>query len=314
MPLPSFDLTRPRTVAEACALLAGPAAEAIAGGTQILFAMKNRTRGPRRLVDLGAIAGLDAIELTSAGLTIGARTTLAQLAAHPGVMQRYPAIAEAARLVATPQIRSMATAGGNLCQDACCLYIDRAVEQRLALAPCHKLGGEICHVVAGSDVCWANYAGDLAPILIALGATIDVATEAGGERRDLRALFTGDGERVIALAPGELITAVHVPPPAPRSGAAYLKLRQRLSLDYPLLGVAAAVTGTKVVVVMTGVDRGPVVVEDSLPCEGLAKSASRRVHPVKNAFGFGPRYRQRVIKPFVERAVREAMARAEAQP
>lgn len=323
MAIPSFDLERPRTVAEACALLlADPAAEAIAGGTEVLFAMKNRTRAPRRLVDLDSIPGLDAIEHSAArGLEIGARVTLAKLAAHAGVVRWYPAVAEAARLVASPQIQSMATVAGNLCQDTCCLYVDRAMEQRDALGACLKLNGEICHVVSGSGTCWANYAGDLAPILIAVGATVMVASARGEERRPLRSIFSGDGKQPVALSRGELITRIHVPPPPPRSGAAYLKLRQRQSLDYPVLGAAAGVTltgnGAKVTVVLTGVDRAPVVVEESWDAvtntaiESLARLASHRVHPVKNAFGYGPSYRVRAARPFVTRAIRMAMQRAD---
>jgi len=313
MSLPPFDLARPRTVAEACALLADADTEAIAGGTQLLSAMKNRTRAPRRLVDLASISGLDSIDYRATrGLTIGARVTLAHLAAHPDVLRHYVVISEAARLVATPQIQSMATIAGNLCQDTCCLYVDRALEQRDALGPCLKLDGDICHVVPGSDHCWANYASDLAPVLIALGATVTIATTAGEQQHDLQTFFSGEGEQPIALGRGELITAIQIPPPAPHSGAAYLKLRRRGSLEYPLLGVAAAVTGTKLIVVLTGVDRGPVIVEGT-SIEDLARSASRRVHPVKNAFGYGPNYRIRVIKPFVTRAVRTAIARAEVE-
>ncbi len=330
MSIPEFEFTRATTVSQACALLADPAqgSELLAGGTQLLFAMKNRTHTPQRLVDIGTIPGLDTITFSAAdGLLIGARVTLAHLADHADVHGRYPAVAEAARLVGTPQLQSMGTVAGNLCQDSCCLYIDRAVEQRQALSPCLKLHGDVCHVVANSDLCYANYAGDLAPVLIALGASVTVASSSGQEMRPLPALFSGEGKRPIALAAGELVTSVRVPPPAPRSGAVYLKMRQRQSLDYPLLGAAAAVAldahglCTRASVVLTGVDRGPVVVEEAGSLEGqpptdaavavVAHAAYRRARPVKNAFGYGPSYRVKMVKPFVEQALRGALARAE---
>ena len=330
MSIPSFELTRPTTIAEACAQLADPTqrAEVIAGGTQLLVAMKNQTRLPRRLVDLGGIHGLDAIRYgASEGLTIGARVTLAHLADHPDVRHHYPAISEAALAVGTPQLQSMGTVAGNLCQDACCLYVDRAVGQRQALTPCHKVDGDLCHVVAGSALCWANYAGDVAPVLIALGASMTVASPAGEQARPLAALFSGDGKRPIALVPGELVTAIRVPAPPPRSGATYLKLRQRQSLDYPLLGVAAAVvlaedgTCRSASLVLTGVDRGPVVVEQAASLAGqaltgpqleaVARAAYRQARPVKNAFGYGPSYRVKMITPYVLRALGGAIARAE---
>lgn len=312
MTLPSFDLARPHTVAEACAMLADPESEVLAGGTQLLFAMKNGTRQPRRLVDVGSIAGLDSIALGNDVLTIGARVTLAHLAKHPEVNREFPVIVEAAQLVGTPQIQSMGTVAGNLCQDSCCLYVDRAYEQRLALPPCHKIGGHVCQVVAGSEICWANYAGDLAPVLIALGATVTIAGPVGERGINLREIFTRDGKRAVALPRGEFITEVRVPRPGRRSGAAYLKLRQRRSLEPPHLGVAAAISGGKATVVLTGVDRAPVVVEETDGgIESLAATASRAVRPVKNSFGYGPRYRLQLIRPFVSRAIREALRRAE---
>ncbi len=325
MTLPPFELMRPFTIADASALLTVPESELIAGGTQLLFAMKNRSRSPRRLVDLSAIPALRTIVFDAQhGLTAGAGVTLAQLAAHRDVLRHYPVVASAARLVATPQIQSMATVAGNVCQNTCCLYVDRAPEQRDSLAPCLKLHGFACHVVTGSEACRANYAGDLAPVLIALGATATIVSASSEAERPIPALFTGDGMRPIALEPGEIMTAIHLPPPRPRSGAAYLKLRQRQSLEYPLLGVAAAVTlaadGTceSAAVVLTGVDRRPIVVEAARSLIGqviadsalerVAQAASKSAHPVKNAFGYSPGYRTRVIKPFVVRAVREAVA------
>lgn len=316
MSLPSFELIRAKTISAACALLTDPETEVLAGGTQLLMLMKNRTRTPRRLVELGAIAGLDVIGYSpSEGLTIGARVTLAHLAVHPEAAHHYPAICEAARSVGTPQLQTMGTVAGNLCQDACCLYLDRPVEQRSALAPCHKIDGEVCHVVAGSDLCWANYAGDLAPVLIALGASVTVASPAGQQRRALTTIFSGDGKQPIALSPGALITDIRVPPPPARSGATYLKLRQRQSLEYPLLGVAAAVvleaggSCRSARVVLTGVDRGPVVVDGSDVAE-LPEAAYRRVRPVKNSYGYGPNYRAKMVRPFVTRALGGAIARA----
>ncbi len=330
MSIPPFELKRAASVADACALLADPAhqAQVIAGGTQLLLAMKNRTRLPDRLVDLGDIPGLDTLRYDAAtGLTIGARVTLAHLADAPEVARHYPVIREAALAVGTLQLQTMGTVAGNLCQDTCCLYVDRAQQQRQSIEPCHKLEGDCCHVVSSSDSCWANYAGDMAPVLMALDASVTVANPTGEVTRPLAALFTHEGVRPNTLSPGEMITAIHVAAPPPRSGATYLKLRQRQSLDYALMGVAAAVTlaedGTcrSANVVLTGVDRGPVVVEQASTLEGqplgierieaVAQAACRQAHPVKNAFGFGPAYRVKMIVPFVTRALSSAAARAE---
>jgi 4-hydroxybenzoyl-CoA reductase subunit beta len=329
MSAPRFELTRVATVREACAALAESARATVplAGGTQLLLALKNQTRAAERLVDLSAIAALDRIVYSSAeGLRIGAGVTLARLAAHPDVQRHYPALVSAARSVGTFQLQTMGTVGGNLCQDTCCLYVDRLPEQRSPLAPCHKLDGHHCHVVANSEVCWANYAGDLAPVLLALDATIDVSHPLGEDTRRLEALFSGDGTHPLTLAAGELVTAIRVPARPPRSGAAYLKLRQRESLDYPLLGVAASValdedgTCAAARVALTGIDRAPVVVteagilvghrtSDSL-IDQVAGAAYRRAHPVKNAWGYAVSYRLNMTRPFAARALRQALAGA----
>jgi 4-hydroxybenzoyl-CoA reductase subunit beta len=278
-------------------------------------------------VDLSGIDCLDRLEWSSEdGLCIGARVTLARLAADARVRQHYPAIVEAALAVGTWQLQSMGTVGGNLCQDTCCMYVNRPVEQRDGLSACHKIHGDKCHVVAGSDVCWANYAGDLAPVLLALDATVRVARVSGEDTRSVPCLFTGDGIAPIGLAPGELVTQIDVPTPSPCSGASYLKLRQRDSLDYPLLGVAAVVTlaadGTcsSARLALTGVDRAPVVVNEAASLVGrvldaaavgpVAHAAYRLARPVKNAWGYGASYRAKMTRVYVLRAVASAAARA----
>jgi 4-hydroxybenzoyl-CoA reductase subunit beta len=288
------------------------------------MALRNGTHDARRLVDLSAIAALDGIAYTASdGLRIGASVTLARLARDPDAQAHYPALVAAARSVSTLQLQTMGTVAGNLCQDTCCIFVDRVPEQRTSLAPCHKIGGHHCHVVSGSDTCWANYAGDLAPVLLVLDATLDVSHPDGQQRRPLAALYSADGTHPIALAPGELITAIHVPPPPTRSGASYLKLRQRESLDYPLLGVAAAVTvdghGACIVarVALTGVDRAPVLVPEAALLVGhkltdtmldeVSHAAYRRAHPVKNAWGYTVSYRMKMTRTFVTRALREAL-------
>jgi 4-hydroxybenzoyl-CoA reductase beta subunit len=329
MSLPPFELQRPSTLAEACALLAdtSQASDVLAGGTQMLTALRNQTRHPRRLVDISAIPGLARLAFSeSAGLTIGARVTLRRLSLDRDVLRLYPALAEAACAVGTPQLQAMGTVAGNLCQDTCCLYVDRVAEQRDALAPCHKLQGDRCHVVSTSPLCWANYAGDLAPVLIVLGATCSVIGPSGGDRRAVTALFTGDGAQPIALS-SEIVVEVNVPPPSRRSGTAYLKLRQRASLDYPLLGVAASVTLApddtclSARVALTGVERRPLVVPEAEALAGaaltparvrsVAEAAYRLARPVKNAWGYGASYRVRMTRPYVTRAIASAAARAQ---
>ena len=196
MRLPDFDYARPRSLAEACALLgaASGGARAIAGGTGLLGAVKRGLRTPERLVDLQGIPGLDTLEATpDGGLRVGALVTLRRLSEEPVAAAQYPLLADAARAVGSPQLRAMGTVGGNLCQDSCCVFYQGSVGSRGVLGLCRKAGGEVCHAVKGSRDCWATYMGDLAPALLALGAIAAVAGPGVERTIPLRELYSGDG-------------------------------------------------------------------------------------------------------------------------
>lgn len=330
MKLPRFERAAPRSIAAASRLLAAKAGEAhvLAGGTDLLVALGNRQKRAGLVVDLFGIPSLDRLDYSAAGgLAIGALVSLRRLAADPRVTRGYPALAQAALAMGTVQLQAMGTVAGNLCQDTCCMYFNRSEPVRASLSPCHKLGGELCHVVDGSGDCWATYSGDLAPALLVLGARVMIG-DADGERAvPLADLFSRDGRRPHTLRPGQIVTRILVPPAAPRSGSVYLKLRQRQSLDYPLLGVAARVTlgpddgvCTQAAVALTAVDRAPVVVEEAGRLEGrlasdalmaeVAQAAYRRAQPVKNVCGLAVRYRRHMVKPYVTSALQQAVAMA----
>lgn len=325
MKLPKFAYTAPRSVRDACrALAAGDGgARAIAGGTELLTALRNRQDHAALLVDLGALP-LDRISYAvGRGLRIGALVSLRHLAAHPLVREKFAVLAQAARAAGSVQLQAMATLGGNLCQNTCCMYLHRATGARQSLEPCLKLDGDVCHVVAGSARCWATYAGDLAPALLVLRATLVIADPDGEKTLPLRALFSGDGQRPHTLHPGQIITEIRIPNTAPRSGGAYLKLRQRETLDYPLLGVAAHVTletdgaiCREAALALTGVDRAPVMVDEAGRLQGklltdesireLAAVARKRAHAVNNVCGIPVRYRRDMVNVYAESALRQA--------
>jgi 4-hydroxybenzoyl-CoA reductase subunit beta len=326
MRLPKFELASPGTVAEACGYLEGGRDEAqvIAGGTDLLVALKEGQKTPKMVVDLGGVEGLNGIDYApDSGLEIGALVSLRRLAGDAAVGEHYPVLAHAALEVGSPQLRSMATVAGNLCQDSCCMYFNRPAEIRLPLPPCHKLGGSICHVVATSPKCWAPYAGDMAPALMAIGATVTVADRNGEKTMAVGDIFTEDGARPVVLEAGQIITKIHCPAPPPRSGAAYIKMRLRDTLDYAVAGVATSVrledggeTCAEAVVVLTGVGSCPIAVPDAAELAGgaltdaavekVAEAATRLSYPVKNVLGSEPGYRRSIVKLNVERSLRKA--------
>ncbi len=332
MRLPQFDFMQPKDTAEACRVLrsAGGEAEAIAGGTELVLALKNRQKKPRIVVDLSKISHLDDLSYSPAtGLHIGAMATLRHLAAYGAVRKHYPMLAQAALSAGSLQLQAMATVAGNLCQDTCCQYYNRSATARRSLEPCHKLGGNVCHVVPGSNECWASYAGDMAPALMALEAKVAIANGNGGRLIPVRELFSGDGARPRALRPGEIVTEIEVPPPQPGSRQAYCKLRQRGTLDYALLGTAVHLTmadGGRVCehakVALTALDRAPIEVPEAARLDGtevsgeavaeLAEAARGRARPMKNIGELPASYRRDVVIPWVESSLKQALEALEA--
>lgn len=326
MTLPKFELVEPKTLRKACRLLEENDDQAmlIAGGTDLLQALKNRLKTPRVLIDLKNVPRLDEISYSNKrGLKIGAGTSIRALAHHSVVQEKYPMLARAASQVGTPQLQAMGTLGGNLCQDNLCAYYNRSPMMRLPLAPCLKLQGDVCNAVAHSHECWAVYSGDLAPVLMALGATI-VLTDAKGKREiSLDQFYSGDGKRPNRLTPGEILTQVHVPPIALHAGGAYLKLRQRQTIDYPLLGVAVYLTMdnndlcVNAALALTGIDRAPLLIQEAAgligkrisaaEIEQLAQAASKRARPLGNVVELTPKYRREMVKVYVRQAIKQAL-------
>ena len=246
-PLAEFRLAQPSTVKEAIAArLKHPGSRFVAGGTDLLVNMRRGISSPDLLVDLSGIDELTEIKAGDRGVTIGTGVTLAALARDPVIAARYRALAQAAAAIAGPGHRVMATVGGNLCLDTRCIYYNQSEWWRHANAYCLKNRGDTCHVAPQGQRCHAAFTGDLAPALLVFGAEVDIAGPKGERRIPLGELYVEDGKAHLALAEGELVVAVHLPAAPPPS--AYEKVRVRGAIDYPLAGVAVALTvsGTKV--------------------------------------------------------------------
>jgi 4-hydroxybenzoyl-CoA reductase subunit beta len=239
--LPPFRYLAPGTAADAARMLGdhGADAMAVAGGTDLYPNMKRRQFTPRVLVGLARVEGLRGIE-ANGGLELGAMATLAEVTRHPAVLARWPAVARAAGLVSSPPLRNAGTIGGNLCVDTRCNYYNQTEAWRASIGYCMKKDGHVCLVAPGSDMCWALSSSDTAPVMIALDAQVELVSAGGVRRIPASALYGSDGIRYLAKRPDEVLTRVHVPD---RSGwrATYRKLRRRGSIDFPVVGVAAAV-------------------------------------------------------------------------
>ncbi|MGE5548548.1 MAG: 4-hydroxybenzoyl-CoA reductase subunit beta [Solirubrobacterales bacterium] len=312
--LPEFRILRPASEAEALAALAGDGARPLAGGTDLLPNLRRGLGTPATLVDLGGLPHLTAVTVEGDGwLRIGAAATLETIAADAEIGQGWPALAEAALSVAGPTHRAAATLGGNLCQDTRCVFYNQSEWWRSGNGYCLKLMGDRCHVVVKSDRCYATYHGDVAPVLMVLGAEAEIAGPAGPRRLPIAELFRESGAGHLTLAAGELVVAVRVPP-ADGWRAGYAKVRVRDEIDFPLAGIAVAlkregntVTGLKVAV--TGTNSAPleVAVDGVIGAPWTQASsdavgaAVRKATNVLKTTVMGPKYRRRVAQAAAKR-------------
>ena len=318
--LPPFRLARPHDLAEASAILAGdPNARVLAGGTDLVANLRDGLVAPSTLVDLGAIEELAGVHIGPHGLRIGARVTLARLAADVQIGTLYPAIAEAAASVAGPAHRSVATVGGNLCLDTRCVFYNQSEWWRRANRYCLKYRGDVCHVAPQGASCQAAYSGDLAPALLAFEAEVEIAGAGGSRRIALSDLYVEDGAAHLALRPGELVAAVHVPAAKAQLRSGYRKARVRGAIDFPLAGVAAAlcmeagvleslriaITGTNSrPFVLKGTDEWVGRVPDKTLLPAVGKLVQHQVRPLRTTVT-AANYRRQVAAVLAQRLVHE---------
>jgi len=241
-----FELTKPKTTAEARELAAGkPGGVFKAGGIDLLDHLKEHLTEPSRVVDLRAIKGLDEIvALPGGGVRIGATVTLAKVAAHEAIRRTHPALAEACGSAASPQIRNVATIGGNVLQRPRCWYY------RLESYKCLKKGGDVCfaiagenryHVIFGGGPVYAPHPSSAAVALVAYRAAFLVEGSKGTRTLPAEEFFVlpdKDPTRENVLKPGEILLAVVLPQATSKS--AYAEVRERAGFDWPLVSAAVA--------------------------------------------------------------------------
>ncbi len=255
--MPAFELLQPDSIAKAQRLLEenGSDAWVLAGGMDSFDWLKDRIKRPKMVVDLSGIEELRGIRTTGDGIEIGAMTTLTEVARHPVIREKYGLLAEAAELVASPQIRNQGTIGGNVTQDVRCWYYR-------AGWPCYRAGGNLCyadtpegrnreHAILHADRCVAVNPSDTAPAMIALDARFVIGRRQGARVVDAEDYFIGpdiDITRLHVLRPGELLTSIRIPSTWAGERFYFEKIRDRNVWDFPLLNVASAmaVSGNRI--------------------------------------------------------------------
>jgi 4-hydroxybenzoyl-CoA reductase subunit beta len=326
--LPKFELASPESVGDALALLrAHEDALIVAGGTDLLPNMKHELFTPDVVVSLAKIDALRGVcRNDDGGLVIGAMTSLEDVAANELVRERAPCLAQAAGLVAGPQLRSMGTLGGNVMLDTRCQWYNQTYFWRSALGFCLKKDGTVCHVVEKGNKCVAAASNDTAPALMTLGATLVIESADGEREVAIDDFWTADGIFNKKIARGEILTGVRLAPTGPGHRGAYGKLRDRGSIDFPLLGVAArlelddagAVADADLVLTalaaqpkrvkqagetLAGTTPGEAAFDEAL--EALAALAHRQCKPMANIPG-DHEYRREMVPVYVRRTLRAA--------
>jgi len=267
--MPSFELYQPASLDDALELADRFGADGwvMAGGNDSLAWFKDRVKRPQAVIDISGIAELRGVRETADGVEIGALTTLTEIERHPLIRERYRLLADAARKVASPQIRNNGTIGGNVAQDARCWYY------RYGL-PCYRAGGNTCyadtpeamnreHALFDADRCVAVTPSDTAPALVVLEAEMQLRS-AGGERTvSAEDFFIGpsvDITRMTSREPGEILTSIRIPGSWAGARFYFEKVADRESWDFPLVNVAAALV----------LDDGGMVERARVACGGVA--------------------------------------------
>ena len=324
--LPPFEYHRPDTVEEAVELLDrhGGDAMPVAGGTDVMPNMKHRLHEPGHLVGLKGIPELAGVERENGEVVVGAAETLTGVASSGTIREHFPSLAEAAGNVAGPQLRNMGTLGGNLCLDTRCTYYNQTEEWREALGYCLKKDGDTCHVTGVGTSCVAAHSADTPPVLMLLGATAELASPDGRREIAVKDFFTADGEWNQKRASEEIVTRIRIPVPDEGVRTGYAKLRQRKSVDFPLLTVAVlartADDGTVEAIagVVTGLGARPRVLTgweriavgerlDDEVVEALAEKARAQCHPLENRIE-DAEWREAMVAVYARKALQKLRA------
>jgi len=318
--LPRFKYLRPKTAREAARMAAdlGPRAMFVAGGTDLFPKLK------RRQFEVEALIGLDFLSRSvhhgEDETVVDAGMTLASASADANLQATYPGYTQAAGLVSSPPLRNAGTIGGNLCVDTRCNYYDMTYEWRKAAGFCIKKDGDICLVAPSSSRCWAVSSSDTAPMAIALGAVVTLSGTDGDRELPVAALYRDDGIDYLAKQPFEVVTSLRLPAPD-GTKTAYVKLRRRGSIDFPIAGAAVAMRldGTTVTtcrIVLSAVashpleapDAGEFMIGKQIDEESIraaAEIAAKPAKPLDNA-DLSHFWRKRMVRVVVEQALRRA--------
>ena len=318
MILPQFNYHQPTTLDEALTIAreSDGAFDFIAGGTDVLPNYKNRLNNQKHVISLSGIQELFEVSET----LIGSMVTLVQLEKSRVISKTYPAISQAAHVIATPLLRESATVGGNILLDTRCWFFNQSFLWRESKGFCLKADGDDCLVVPQKEICYATYSGDLAPVFMVLDATFHLAGPDGKREVHSSNFFTHDGITRNVKLPEEILTHISLPKEAQTMKTAYKKLRVRDSMDYPVLGTAVALklnnkTIEELRIGITGTGTTPFIYDETTDhfkgdqltpelIENVSNEVMEQVQTYRNVH-FSPQYRKAMVGVYLKRLLTE---------
>lgn len=226
----------------------GKEARIIAGGIDLISLIKNKLISPAALINIKNVPNLKYIAADTSGVSIGALTHLNDIENSDLIKSRYSILSESAHSVGSPQIRNMATIGGNLCQEVRCWYYRRSPDTGITFNCRRKIQDGICyaldgenqyHSIFGFNECCAVHPSDIAVALSALDASINTVSTDGGRMIPVDKLYTKLGN---ILEPGEVITSIQIPKVESGAKQRFLKFRLRKTIDFAIVSVATVIT------------------------------------------------------------------------
>ena len=319
-----FSYVKAKSVKEASNYLSQPGAIMIAGGTDLLPRMRNETVKPEVLVDISEIEIIKKIEVNGKKVNLGTGVKLIDLIKDEKLNQVAPELLKAIKRVASPQIRNAATLGGNLCRFTRCQYFNQSYHWREDIGQCYRAGGDVCFQRKNSPACVASFYSDIAPLLVAADALVTIEGQKGEREIKLLDLYQKDGS--LSLQMGELITSIEYEN-KDHHGWSFLARNLRRTIDFGI-GMAAVVIGVdpekrtclKAAIIVGAVAPYPYkaneaealligsVLDEEL-INAAADLAVKDIMPVTEAF-CTPKYKRRLMKVLVERAIEEAYQEA----
>jgi len=317
--MPEFKSLKPTTVEQAVSMSSEfDDAMYLAGGSDLLVNVRRGIAKPKTMIHLSDITEINTVTQQSDGsVTIGAGVTLAAIQQNDTLAVEYPALVEAASVVAAATHRQVATLGGNLCLDTRCVYYNQSEWWRESNRFCLKNCGDICHVAPSGDDCFAAFSGDVAPAIIALGGVVEIANPEGRRTLPLEEMYNDNGLDHLKLSADDIVVSVTIPTPS-NNHSTYQKARVRGAIDFPLAGVAVNISfaGKSIEtlrVALTGVNSCPYLVQgtdefigsalDDVSIEKMVGLLPKQIQPMTSTFT-PPGYRRKVVSNLLRAVLR----------